>query len=48
MLEGTANGDGELEGTEDEFSALEIYFENVSYSLDWDEKREVQLILSTK
>ena len=26
MLEGTANDDGELEGTEHEFSALDIYF----------------------
>ena len=31
MLEGTANGDGELEGTEHEFSALEICFESVSF-----------------
>ena len=31
MLEGTANGDGELEGTEYEFSALDIYFEFVSF-----------------
>ena len=29
MLEGTANGDGELEGTEHEFSALEFFFESV-------------------
>ena len=31
MLEGTANGDGELEGTELEFSALVIYFESISF-----------------
>ena len=31
MLEGTANSDGELEGTEHEFSALEIYFESLSF-----------------
>ena len=36
MLEGTANGDGELEGTEHELSALDIYFESVSFtSLRW-------------
>ena len=31
MLEGTANGDGELEGTEHEFLALDIYFESLSF-----------------
>ena len=31
ILEGTANGDGELEGTEHEFSALDIFFESVSF-----------------
>ena len=31
MLEGTAKGDGELEGNEHEFSALDIYFESVSF-----------------
>ena len=31
MLEGTANGDRELEGTGHEFSALDIYFESVSF-----------------
>ena len=31
MLEGTANGDGELEGTEHEFLAVDIYFESVSF-----------------
>ena len=36
MLEGTANGHGELEGTEHEFSALDIYFEFVSFArLGW-------------
>ena len=37
MLESTANGDGELEGTKHEFSALDIYFESVNFLLDWDE-----------
>ena len=31
MLEGTEIGDGELEGTEREFSAMDIYFESVSF-----------------
>ena len=31
MLKGTANGNGEQEGTEHEFLALEIYFESVSF-----------------
>ena len=31
MLEETANGDGELEGTELEFSALDLYFHSVSF-----------------
>ena len=31
MLKGTANGDGEQEGIEHEFSALDIYFESVSF-----------------
>ena len=31
MLEGNAKDEGELEGTEHEFSALDIYFESVSF-----------------
>ena len=31
MFEGNANGDGELEGTEQALSALEIYLEYVSF-----------------
>ena len=31
MLEGTANVDGELEGSEHEFSPLDIFFESVSF-----------------
>ena len=31
LLEGTANGDGELEGTEHEFWASDIYCESVSF-----------------
>ena len=31
MLEGTAKGDGELEGTELKFAALVIYFESISF-----------------
>ena len=32
MLEGTANSDGELKGTELELSPLDIYLESVSFS----------------
>ena len=32
LLEGTAKCDGELEGTEHEFSASDIYCESVSFS----------------
>ena len=31
MFENTANGDGELEGTEQEFSVLDIDFESLSF-----------------
>ena len=31
MLEGTSNGDGDLKGSEHEFSPLDIYFESVSF-----------------
>ena len=32
LLEGTANVDGELDGTKHEFSASDVYYDSVSFS----------------
>ena len=48
MLEGTANDDGEIEGTEHELAAFDILINFRKFLLDSDEKWEMHLMLNTR